>query len=582
MQNGQVTIYDLFDGTKIFIIPKYQRAYAWDTQQLRDFVDDLENQKADKAYFFGTILFQSQPDDGYFKMIDIVDGQQRLTTVIIFMKLLVEQLKAHGEDTTLLEETYLQRYGAFKLRVLEQDNGFFQSYILQGHPVVEGVITTPSQHRLLAAQQYLAERLGAYSLEELQVLQEKLRRTRVLAYGVDNTADATLIFETTNDRGKGLTNLEKTKSFLMYKAYLAFEHPESHLDFIQSQFSELYRDYEDIQGRIGEDTILQYHFIAFERWMGTREDKDYYHYMDKIKQKINRLIAGEDRQQAGTYIEKYARELRETFAIMKKLLSNHESYLSHFFAVGRPAMFYPLLIKTWKYDQSEDKQAFRRVVRLAEIHAFRVIGMGRRRSDTGRETVYGYARDFMGDFDKLTQDLKNMIEYYSDMATFRGRLLSPHFYKNTYGNDMRYLFWQYENYLRCSRQPLATPMSYQAFSNQDRQMRLTIEHIAAQNPKANVVEDISVLPEITEKFAETYLHCLGNLTFDPLAANASKSNNDVQSKVQRYFRLAPFKTQNELDTFINPETGKWDAWSVEKRREKIVNFALAHWDPHSL
>lgn len=392
MQNGQVTIYELFDGTKIFTIPKYQRAYAWDKQQLRDFLDDLENQKADKAYFFGTILFQNQPDDGYFKMIDIVDGQQRLTTVIIFMKLLIEQLKAYGEDTTLLEETYLQRYGTFKLRVLEQDNSFFQSYILQSHPVVEGIITTPSQHRLLAAQQYLAERLQAYSPEKLRELQEKLRRTRILVYGVSNTADATLIFETTNDRGKGLTNLEKTKSFLMYKAYLAFEHPESHLDFIQSQFSELYRDYEEIQGRIGEDSILQYHFIAFERWTGTREDKDYYHYMDKIKQKINRLIAGEDRQKAGAYIEKYARELRETFAIMKKLLSNSQGYLSHFFAVGRPAMFYPLLIKTWKYDQSEDKQAFRRVLRLAEIHAFRVIGIGRRRSDTGRETVYGYAR----------------------------------------------------------------------------------------------------------------------------------------------------------------------------------------------
>jgi uncharacterized protein with ParB-like and HNH nuclease domain len=289
MQNGQMTVFDVFDGTKIFTIPKYQRAYAWNERQLKDFVDDLENQKDGKAYFLGTILFQVQQDDGFFKRIDIVDGQQRITTVIIFMKLLLDKLSEYGQDTTLLRETYLQRHGEYKLRVLDQDNDFFRSYILQDHPVNDDLITTPSQHRLLAAKTFLNKLLEPFSLSELQAFQEKLRYTRVLSYAVDNTADATLIFETTNDRGKGLTNLEKTKSFLMYKAYLCHDHPDSHLDLMQERFSQIYRDYEVIQDRIDEDTILQYHFIAFERWYSTREERGYYKYVQQIKEKVNNL-----------------------------------------------------------------------------------------------------------------------------------------------------------------------------------------------------------------------------------------------------------------------------------------------------
>ena len=81
LENGQKRISELFDGRKIFNIPKYQRAYAWEEQQLKDFVEDIENQKPDRSYFFGTILFQAQPRREGFEIIDIVDGQQRITTL---------------------------------------------------------------------------------------------------------------------------------------------------------------------------------------------------------------------------------------------------------------------------------------------------------------------------------------------------------------------------------------------------------------------------------------------------------------------------------------------------------------------
>jgi len=72
MENGQRNISSLFDGRKIFHIPKYQRAYAWEEKQLSDFVDDFENQDVNKDYFFGTILFQQREKTDNFEHIDIV------------------------------------------------------------------------------------------------------------------------------------------------------------------------------------------------------------------------------------------------------------------------------------------------------------------------------------------------------------------------------------------------------------------------------------------------------------------------------------------------------------------------------
>ncbi len=64
MQDGQKTIKDLFDSSTIFNIPKYQRAYAWEKEQLDAFVEDLENQDTNKDHFFGTILLQKQEPEG--------------------------------------------------------------------------------------------------------------------------------------------------------------------------------------------------------------------------------------------------------------------------------------------------------------------------------------------------------------------------------------------------------------------------------------------------------------------------------------------------------------------------------------
>ncbi len=580
-ESGLKTVFGLFDGTKIFQVPAYQRAYAWGAEHLSDFMDDLGNQRLDRPYFLGTILLRERDKRNYITYIDIVDGQQRMTTIVIFIKLLLSRLNNLGEDTTIPEATYLHVHGEHKLNILPQDNPFFRAYILEDNILPEGQIETPSQRRLWNALAYLKKRLWDCSIEDLKRYSSVLDKAKVLTYIVDDPSEAALVFETTNDRGKRLTNLEKTKSFLMYKTYLVFEYPESHLNDIQAWFSRMYQDFDEIRDHnISEDTILQYHFTAYESWRSGQSYKGYYHPVPEVKKKINTLIKENDFPDAQAFITRYARELQQSFRTMKTLLLLSEEYLTNFFAVGRPANFYPLLIKAWQYDESDNKTQFKRISRLAEIYSFRVLGIRRRRSDTGRETLYWLARDFDGDFPWLIAKVQELILSYCSDDAFHKRLMSPTVYEDINRSDQRYLFWQYENYLRRSQQPIASSMSYAAFISQDSKTRLTIEHIAPQTPQTSkIIEDITIEPEITEDFQEQFLHCLGNLTFDPHSANSSKSNNDVITKNQKHFVRAPYKTQNELDKFINLETNKWDAHSVNKRREKILKFAMSYWDP---
>ncbi len=581
MENGQKTIRELFDGSKIFNIPQYQRAYAWEEQQLNDFVDDIKNQKKDKDYFFGTILFQEKGIVDSFDNIDIVDGQQRITTLIIFMKILLDQLqlKKRGYEIERLKDRYIQIYDEPKLRVLQDDNDFFRSYILQDNSFSNGNVRTPSQKRLLDAKNYLRQRLKKYTPEILQEFKDKIERTKVLTYSVEDAAEATLIFETTNDRGKSLTNLEKTKSFLMYKTYLASDNPEDRLNTLQSRFGEIYRDYETIKNRVEENSILQYHFIAFEKW---NDRSEYQNYVQTLKNKVHKLVNdNRNRSEAKIFMDRYSHELQESFRIMKELLLNREPHLRDIFVLNRQANFYPLLIKAYKQDNSEGKQNFKRVVQLVEIICFRVFGIRRRRPITGREYLARRARDFNGNFGDLINHLKGFVDSYCNNDEFGRYLSSPNFHNEVDRNNQNYLFWKYENHLRTKEQPIFSEMSYDEFSNRDSRTKFSIEHIIPQNPNENKVTiegSESILPEISKDFQEIYLHCIGNLTIDPKSANSSKLNRPFEYKDQNYFRKAPLKTQNELSDFLNQETGQWDQDSIDQRKEKILEFALDYWD----
>ena len=323
-------------------IPKYQRAYAWEEDQLNAFIEDLENQDANKDHFFGTILLQKlqkQPQDGEFTTIDIVDGQQRITTIIIFMKLLLIQQEDKGIDVTRPKRIYIKDIDTYKLSVLDLDNDFFESYILEDNVSGDNEVETPSQRRLINAKEHLDHWIKAHP-DKVNEFIRKIGSMKVLTYSVEDDSEAALMFETTNNRGKSLTSLEKVKSFLMHKTYLTSNSPkkaETGLKRLQNRFSKIYRVYEEIEnpenirgefGKTDEDAILQYHSIAFENWKG----KEYQDSVRMINRQVNGLIKANKTVDAEKLINRYSRELRESFKIINKLLLSRDSFLLDIFA----------------------------------------------------------------------------------------------------------------------------------------------------------------------------------------------------------------------------------------------------------
>lgn len=118
---------------RIFKIPDYQRGYAWTTRQLRDFWEDLVNLPTDRFHYTGLLSLKKVDkniwnnwnderwliEDRGFKPFHIVDGQQRLTTFVIFIQAISEQLKAIPENKDKKdEEIYL---GSFSLKAIKEE-----------------------------------------------------------------------------------------------------------------------------------------------------------------------------------------------------------------------------------------------------------------------------------------------------------------------------------------------------------------------------------------------------------------------------------------------------------------------------
>lgn len=579
MENGLKDIKSLFSGFSIFNIPKYQRAYAWTERQWDDFLEDIEHQNANNNYFLGTILLQNGNNtDSDFEVIDVVDGQQRITTCIIFMKVLIGLLKKNNvSKTKTLEDTYIEYDGEHRLRVIEPDNDFFRIYIL-GEKDGKEFIRTPSQRRLYKVKKYFEEKLSKKSIEKLIEYKDKLhKKTQVLTYIVGSPTEATLIFETTNDRGKDLTNLEKIKSFLMYKCYQAEpKNPDKLLSEIQTRFSEIYREFERISDKMREDTILQYHYIAFEPW---KDKKEYQNVVRSLKDRLNNLIKEGKSAKAVKLINDFSINLKESYMTMVALIEDTHTSVRDLFVLDRMGNIFPLLLKTYKDEKENSRTEFYKLARLLEIYCFRVYAVGQRRGFTGQSSLFTLTRDYSGNISDLFLEIKKLSEDYSWPERFREDLESPFLYTEMTSGDLRYLFWKYENHLRRMIQPKWALMSEEEILTKSRKYQFTIEHIAPQNPPdSKVIISRKAFPRMTEKFENESLHQLGNLTIDPQSANSSKGTKSFEIKNSKYFTKAPLKIQNELEEFL-PENGRWNADAVQSRTEKIIDFAFSYWDP---
>ena len=185
-----------------YIIPDYQRGYSWQDKQIEDFWEDITSAiEKEVNHYFGTVYLKSIQDGVY----EVIDGQQRLTTLFVLLKILgIDELIKNGP--------------VYHLDYSDNPNrDFFINKIIEG--IGQERIINCYRKNLCNLKKNLLERLESYGEENLQNLKEFLSKKLIIDVryiGNEDGITDMVVFETLNNRGKPLSILEKLKNRLMY------------------------------------------------------------------------------------------------------------------------------------------------------------------------------------------------------------------------------------------------------------------------------------------------------------------------------------------------------------------------------
>ncbi len=568
--NGEVmqfipnTILGLFDSSqKSYEIPVYQRAYSWEEQNWKTFLDDLlEQVQGHNNYFFGSLLLEVIKKN---RKYEIIDGQQRITTLTIFMRSMLNVLKDRIDDPDLSdfdyeekENIYFRNGGNIKLRPVEYDRACFDTLIIDNQDKFS--TATPSQERIKDAKEYFQKEIDKLkTLEILEVL-EKSENTELTVIELEGKKDSTLMFELENNRGKELTNMEKIKSYFMYQMYVYSkpEEVETNIESISNIFKLIYLLINDLK-KTNEDSILIYHNNAYIKGFNYRTLDDV---KDEFKKSENKI----------EWIKFYVEGLHTTFSNIKKFESSTDLFAQRLNKLGIPAFIYPFVIKGYKYfggDDIKSKSKLSALFNLLEIITFRARLINSRANI--QERLNYILLSFNGDLSDFLEKIKTKLNeswYWGDSNT--NNYLNGSMYGN---NVLNYILWKYENSIQNKG------YSISKFSIEKEQ----IEHISPLNPtNGEPIEtgyEVDENNQYSEEFVSGKLNSIGNLMLISGSHNASIGNKPFNDKLTTYKSNPLLNQQAEIEEFSKNEDGKavWKSESIDERHAKIVKFAINNW-----
>lgn len=614
MRTGKYDFKEFVSPSHRFVIPTYQRHFAWEREQVEDLWRDL-TEALDKTHFFGTFLLQEGFGEGRRDAVyEVIDGQQRLTSTLILLFELRELLRPMAADKLIREiaRNYLVEGGKQKLTLQGSDGDFFRDYILEGlmddsgrgqHSARPGQdeLDTPSRKRLLGAKHFFRERLSEISereeelLEHGQDLLEKIETMEIMVYEVEDRADAIRVFLTVNDRGKDLTRLEKTKSYLMHRLYLYSADRkktlfEEKVERIQRKFGKIYEHVEKIDdsefgGSVDEDRVQQYHFVIWNEDWTTGRDKRFFtrkRYLDHIKK-----IFGSDGKYAGQdeTIIRYADELERAFRALQSLVTPRtvkgdvlREHLRRLLVLDRVRNFFPLLIAAWLRFREGDagKSDVARLLRHIEIFTVRVYAIRQLRTNTARTKLYRLARELQQeepirepedtDMRRATEKVAEYVRRYGEDDRIRSVLHDSDVYNHFEGsnrmNDLRLILYAYELALEEELEGIPLDMQDVVANPED---RWTVEHIWPQDPSR-----LSLNAEESERY-DDQKHRLGNLALMTGGWNKGQQNKPFGQKRERYL--------DSRIRMLNEVAGN-DEWGFDRiaaREERMVETILKRW-----
>jgi hypothetical protein len=274
------------ENKMVFEIPKYQREYTWGSRHWEDLFDDLADNNV--GYFLGTIICIDISDDPITApKREVIDGQQRLTTLSLMLAALYSAISVHKDlltDDQQLDLLQLKRKLVVKdtksgIRLIPQAQnnnlGDYKGVLAEQKLIAPHAMPKlAGLRRIKKAFEYFRKRLNGLLAEQttegedvdispLFIMLEKVNAAIVVMIEVSTHSDAYTLFESLNNRGTPLTAVDLIKNLLLAKLDKA---GEGDIDYYFSQWQQ-------ILSHIGDDYSIQERFFR--------------HYYNAFRRKIN-------------------------------------------------------------------------------------------------------------------------------------------------------------------------------------------------------------------------------------------------------------------------------------------------------
>lgn len=672
---------DVFNR-KLFRIPDYQRGYAWGEKQLIEFWEDLISLDKNRSHYTGVLSIKSVPESIWKYWIDeswlirerkelpyfIVDGQQRLTTISIFMQCLIEAVRSLPENIGLVDSRiYL---GSYKLESIiekfivvqepkhkiqntyrfgyEVDNPSFDflRHRIFNEPHEPTIKETFYTLNLENAKRFISDNIkrlvGDKGLKALEELYGKLtQRFLFNLYEIDDNFDVFVAFETMNNRGKKLSDLELLKNRLIYLTtlYPSSEVDEDAKEVARGNINDTWAEIYNQLGRnkrqpLNDDDFLRAHWIMYFKYSRNTGSDYIKHLLDEhfspknIFDKVDLVLLGKNQVEELSDLEESSLEdedatKEELQSVKIKLnISEINSYVNSLKSAAQT------WYGTWfPYDVaflSNDEKLYMDKINRVKIGYFRPLIMSiflkvnqtdpmrldfleaverfifinfrlcRAQSNYGSSHFYRRTRDIYRGDESLTKIILELYEYTNwatnddkDNEHFNTKMFNAFIDKKFtsrsgdgfYGwSDLRYFLFEYEEHLKASRGQAKIGWSNFVKSESD---KISIEHILPQTADNDYW--ISRFSDFDEKQKKFLKGSLGNLL--PLSSSINSSlQNDAfpdkkKTKLDDKGNVARNGYSNGSYSELEvAEESQWTAQEIKARGLKLLAFMESRWD----
>jgi len=561
---ASTTIRKMMAGNKI-VVPAYQRAYSWDTPleksdrntQIDVFVSDLEDYSKSSTtspYYFGHFLFEEKTQ--YF---NVIDGQQRLTTIVIFLSALFAKLKsirALSEEEEVCYEDMVKRRSSIRFWTVDYDNQVFIDYVIDQNKSDHNGLETESSRRIVRAFDFFKKHLSDKSEEYLTKMLSIVGGATCTTHPVQNESEAIQMFIFQNSRGKRPSNLEIVKAQFMHQVHLhgnGTDEVDSLIEEIKARFEKIYKSISSIEYRINEDDVLLYTLRVYFNSLWETNSLD----------KINKMLANENPL---NFIKSFSRSLSTSFEHLSQFFGKHEREnfeIHSLISLGGIAVALPFLIKAYRYGLPLDEIG--KLCSSLESLVLRHRLIGTRADITSR------INDVFEKFTESKKDILQIIERIEWMKTttdwwwayWNNERLNESLQGGINHSVAKYLLWKYEIHLE---QQGKAGYSQTRF---DRIISPELEHIAPTTEPENNPHGYD---NYDEEFRNQSLNCLGNYLLLSKSHNCAVGNIPLAKKLETYNQN---EQQREIKGLV-PNNGIWSREIIQMRKDKIINVIMSN------